>query len=87
MTPTVWKALSASSALPALAWGIKAVIPPKANRKEQRECDWRYYKERHVVECMFEKRKHDRRLAMRYEKKAIDFMGMLALAGILLRLR
>ena len=32
--------------------GIAAVIPPKANRKEQRSCDWRLYKERHVIECM-----------------------------------
>jgi transposase len=39
-----------------LAWlkerGIKAVIPPKANRKKQRDGDWGLYKERHVVECM-----------------------------------
>ena len=44
-----------------LAWlkehDIKAVIPPKANRKEQRDCDWWLYKERHVVECMFGKLK------------------------------
>lgn len=74
-----------------LAWlqahGIKAVIPPKANRKEQRPCDWWHYKERHVVECMFGKLKYYRRLAMRYEKKALNFMGMLALAGVLLWLR
>ena len=74
-----------------LAWlqahEIKAVIPPKANRKAQRECDWWHYKERHVVECMFGKLKYYRRLAMRYEKKAMNFMGMLALAGVLLWLR
>ena len=74
-----------------LAWlqerGIKAVIPPKANRKEQRECDWWHYKERHVVECMFGKLKYYRRVAMRYENKARNFMGMLAFAGVLLWLR
>jgi transposase len=74
-----------------LAWlqtnGIKAVIPPKANRKEHRECDWWHYKERHVVECMFGKLKYYRRLAMRYEKKALNFMGMLAFAAVLLWLR
>lgn len=74
-----------------LAWlkelGIKVVIPPKANRKEKRECDWWHYKERHVVECMFGKLKYFRRIAMRYEKKAINFMGMLALAAALLWLR
>ncbi len=62
-----------------LAWlqanGIKAVIPPKANRKEQRECDWWHYKERHLVESMFGKLKYYRRLAMRYEKKALHFIS------------
>ena len=74
-----------------LAWlkerGILAVIPPKANRKEQRGCDWWRYKERHVVECMFGKLKYFRRIVMRYEKKAINFMGMLAFATTLLWLR
>lgn len=74
-----------------LAWlkahGIAAIIPPKANRKEQRDCDWWHYKERHVVECMFGKLKYFRRIAMRYEKKAINFMGMLALSASLLWLR
>ena len=69
------------------AHGIKAVIPPKANRKKQRECDWWHYKERHLVECMFGKLKYYRRLAMRYEKKALNFMGMLTFAGVLLWLR
>jgi transposase len=67
--------------------GIKAVIPPKANRKEQRDCDWWLYKERHVVECMFGKLKYFRRIAMRYEKQAVNFIGMLAFAATLLWLR
>jgi transposase len=67
--------------------GIKAVIPPKANRNEPRDCDWWLYKERHAVECMFGKLKYFRRIATRYEKKAVNFMGMLALAATLLWLR
>ena len=67
--------------------GIKAIIPPKANRKEQRDCDWWLYKERHVVECMFGKLEYFRRIAMRYEKQAVNFMGMLAFAATLLWLR
>jgi transposase len=74
-----------------LAWlkehGILAVIPPKTNRTEQRYCDWWHYKERHVVECMFGKLKYFRRIAMRYEKTAINFMAMLAFAATLLWLR
>jgi len=49
---------------------IAAVIPPKANRKVQRSCDWYLYKERHVIECMFGKLKYYRRIASRFEKKA-----------------
>jgi hypothetical protein len=31
---------------------ITAVIPPKANRKMQRSCDWRLYQQRHGIEYM-----------------------------------
>lgn len=76
---------------PFLVWlkdhHIEAVIPPKANRKEKRYCDWWHYKERHVVECMFGKLKYFRRIAMRYEKRACNFMGMLAFSAALLWLR
>ena len=74
-----------------IAWlisnGIEVVIPPKANRKEQRYCNWWLYKERHGVECMFGKLKHYRRIATRFEKKAVNYMGMLALAALMLWLR
>ena len=66
---------------------IAAVIPPKANRKVQRSCDWYQYKARHVIECMFGKLKYFRRIATRYEKKASHFMEMLAFAAVLLWLR
>ncbi|MGY0219208.1 IS5 family transposase [Endozoicomonadaceae bacterium StTr2] len=67
--------------------GIQAVIPPKANRRQHRACDWWLYKERHGVECMFGKLKHYRRIASRFDKKAINYMGMLALAATMLWLR
>jgi transposase len=51
---------------------IKAVIPPKSNRKEAIQCDYWLYKERHLVECMFGKLKHYRRIATRYEKKGLS---------------
>ena len=66
---------------------IAAVIPPKANRKVQRKCDWQMYKERHVIECMFGKLKYFRRIATRYEKKTSHFMEMLTFAAVLLWLR
>jgi len=67
--------------------GIKAVIPPKSNRKEKIDCDYWHHKERHAVECLFGKLKHYRRIATRYEKKAINYMGMLSFASVLLWLR
>ena len=66
---------------------IAAVIPPEANRKVQRGCNWYQYKERHVIECMFGKLKYFRRIATRYEKKASHFMEMLTIAAVLLWLR
>ena len=69
------------------AQGIQAVIPPKSNRKEDISCDFWLYKERHAVECMFGKLKHYRRIATRYEKKAINYMGMLSFSSTLFWLR
>ena len=66
---------------------IKAVIPPKSNQKEEIECDYWHYKARHAIECMFGKLKHYRRIATRYEKKAINYMGMLSFSSVLLWLR
>ena len=36
----------------------EAVIPSRQNRKEQREYDHHLYKERHLIECFFNKIKH-----------------------------
>jgi transposase len=51
------------------------------------ECDYWHYKERHAVECLSGKLKHYRGIAMRYEKKAINYMGMLSFSSVLLWLR
>ena len=66
---------------------IQAVIPPKASWKEQRECDFVLYKERHVVECTFGKLKHYRRMATRYKRTSCHYMGMLSFAAAMLWLR
>jgi transposase len=59
---------------------IEAVIPPKANRVEQREYDRHVYKDRNLVERFFCRLKQFRRIATRYEKLARNFFGMLSLA-------
>ena len=44
---------------------ITPVIPPKANRKEIRDCDFALYCERNHVERFFNKIKHYRAIATR----------------------
>jgi len=51
------------------------VIPSKKNRRIQRQWDKDIYKERHLVECFFNKIKHYRRLATRYDKLASTFQA------------
>nr|WP_245954757.1 transposase [Fontibacillus phaseoli] len=60
-----------------------SVITSEKNRREQRERDKEIYKERHLIECLFNKVKHYRRLATRYDKLARTFMAFLALASIM----
>lgn len=67
--------------------GGKPTIPPKANRKEQRECDWYLYKERHLVECFFNKLKNFRRIATRYDKLATVYAGFTCLACIVILIK
>jgi transposase len=61
---------------------MMAVIPSKANRKTQREIDRHVYRERHLVENFFCKIKRYRRVATRYEKTAINFLGFVLFASI-----
>lgn len=55
------------------------MIPPKANRVEQREYDRHVYIDRNLVERFFCRLKQFRRIATRYEKLARNFFGMLSL--------
>ena len=64
-----------------------SVIPSRANRKNPRSYDKHLYKERHLVECFFNKIKHFRRVFSRFDKKASSFMGFLAFASFLLWIR
>ena len=63
------------------------VIPPKSNRKVQRDVDYYLYKERHLVECFFSKVKHFRRIFSRFDKMAEAYMGFLAFASTIIWLR
>ena len=59
--------------------GITVVIPPKSNRKVQRDCDYALYAERNLVERFFNTIKHFRGIATRYEKTARNFLAGLHL--------
>ena len=64
--------------------GAVAVIPPKSNRKEQREYDKELYKQRNLIERTINKLKRFRRIATRYDRKALYFRSFLYLAASLL---
>lgn len=61
--------------------GKLAVIPPKANRKQQRLYDKELYKARHLIENFFAKLKQFRAIATRYDKTARNFLAAIHLAA------
>ncbi len=66
---------------------VKAVIPSKANRKEQRIIDEHLYKERHLIECCIGKLKHFRRVFSRFDKLAKNYLSFVQFASALIWLR
>jgi transposase len=63
--------------------GIKAVIPHQANERRGR-FDQAAYRARHRVERLINRLKQYRRIATRYEKRAVNYAAMLTLGCILL---
>ena len=61
---------------------ITPVIPPKANSKTKRACDFALYCERNLVERFFNLLKHFRAIATRYDKLARNFLAGVQLAAI-----
>jgi len=57
-------------------------IPPKSNAIDPWFCDWFQYKERHLVECFFNKLKENRRIATRFDKLASRFLSFVYLGCI-----
>ena len=66
--------------------GAKAVIPPRSNRNEKRRYSKRRYKTRNLVERFFNRLKHYRRIATRYEKTARNYLTFVNLAATLVSL-
>ncbi|MDR2849035.1 MAG: transposase, partial [Verrucomicrobiota bacterium] len=64
--------------------GMAAVIPPRRNRKEQREYDRYLYKLRHLVENAFLQLKQWRGIATRYCKRATSFLAFVQIRCLIL---
>ena len=70
-----------------LAQGAIAVIPPRSMRKIHRNYDVDLYKERNLIERMYGKLKHFRRVATRYDKLALSYLSFVLIAAIYLWLK
>jgi transposase len=66
---------------------ITPVIPPKANRKVPRACDFALYCERNLIERFFNRLKHFRAVATRYDKLAKIFLAGVQLASAMILLK
>ena len=69
------------------ARGAEAIIPTQGNRKHQREIDSHVYRERNVCERFWAQAKQFRRVATRYEKKAVNFLAFAWVAAITVMLK
>lgn len=67
--------------------GIAPVIPGRSNRTEPIVYDKIKYKERNRIERFFNKLKHFRRIATRYEKHSFTFLAMIHIAAALISVR
>jgi transposase len=67
--------------------GAWANIPPRSNRKDALSFSPYLYRARNLVERFFNKIKHCRRVATRYDKLAANYLAFIQLASIRLWLR
>ena len=64
--------------------GAVAVIPNNPSRAKKHPLDKHLYAQRHLVECCFSKLKQFRRVAIRFEKTARNYLAVVTLAAIVL---
>lgn len=64
--------------------GIRAVIAQQKKEQRARLFDRAAYRKRNVVERLVSRLKQFRRVATRYEKRAVNYLGMLTIAAIFL---
>ena len=78
-----------SNALRALiaSMSAEAVIPCNPTRKRPIPYDFEAYKMRNTVERCFNKLKHFRRIATRFDRRAVNFLSFIHLAAAMLWMR
>ncbi len=64
--------------------GIGIVIPRQKRERRRGPFDKTAYRKRNVVERLVNRLKQFRRVATRYEKRAVHYLGMLTIAAIVL---
>ena len=64
--------------------GIAPVIPSQRDQKRQPGFDREAYRERNRIERLINRLKQFRRIATRYEKRAVNYLAMLTIGMILL---
>lgn len=69
------------------ASGMTAVIPSNRARKTIIPHDEILYRERNRIERCFNKLKHFRRIATRYDRRAVHFAAFISLAAAMLWMR
>ena len=91
--------IAGSNILGDKAYGAKAIrdyivahdaaytIPPKSDVKDPWPIDRHIYKERHLVECFFQKLKWFRRVFTRYDKLDSSFLAFVFVAAIVILLK
>jgi len=67
--------------------GAEVVVKPNRCRKEPRPIDRHLYQERNIVERFWSKVKQYRRVATRYEKKAVNFLAFIQVASVMVMLQ
>ena len=69
------------------AMGAEAVIPCNPTRKRPIAYDFAIYKARNRIERCFNKMKHFRRIATRYDRRARHFLSFIHLAAAIIWMR
>ena len=67
--------------------GASYTIPPRKTVDSPWSVDWYTYKERHLVECFFQKLKWFRRIFTRYDKLDASFLAFVYIGAILVLLK